>query len=98
MKKDVIIHERAVGKEMAGAVSRVVSGSPESPALFAHDKDAARRFIEFFTANICNPNTRPARAAREKSRSRWQTTSQPVRPALTIAAMTRFLSMRWREL
>jgi integrase/recombinase XerD len=30
------------------------------PALFAPDPDAARRFIEFFTANIRNPNTRRA--------------------------------------
>jgi site-specific recombinase XerD len=52
---------------MARAVSRVVSGSLELPALFAPDKDAARRFIEFFTANIRNPHTRRAyaRAAAE---------------------------------
>ena len=34
----------------------------ELPALFAPDKDAARRFIEVFTANIKNPNTRRAYA------------------------------------
>src|SRR5208282_1253943 len=32
------------------------------PALFAPDRDAAKRFIEFFTANIRNPNTRRAYA------------------------------------
>jgi site-specific recombinase XerD len=32
------------------------------PALFAPDADAARGFIEFFTANIRNPNTRRAYA------------------------------------
>jgi site-specific recombinase XerD len=32
------------------------------PALFAADGAAARRFIEFFTANIRNPNTRRAYA------------------------------------
>ena len=47
---------------MAKAVSRVISGSLELPALFAPDQDAARRFIEFFTANIRNPNTRRAYA------------------------------------
>src|SRR5271167_2263201 len=47
---------------MAQVVSRVVSGSPALPALFAPDEDAARRFIEFFTANIRNPNTRRAYA------------------------------------
>jgi site-specific recombinase XerD len=47
---------------MAKALSRVVSGSPTLPALFAPDEDAARRFIEFFTANIRNPHTRRAYA------------------------------------
>lgn len=32
------------------------------PALFAPDKNAARRFVEFFTANIRNANTRRAYA------------------------------------
>ena len=32
------------------------------PALFAPDRDAARRFLEFFTANIRNTNTRRAYA------------------------------------
>ena len=32
------------------------------PALFAPDAQASRRFIEFFTANIRNPNTRRAYA------------------------------------
>jgi len=52
---------------MARSVSRVVSGSLELPALFAPDRDAAKRFIEFFTANIRNPHTRRAyaRAAAE---------------------------------
>jgi len=37
------------------------------PALFAPDPDAAKRFVEFFTANIRNPHTRKgyARAAGE---------------------------------
>lgn len=37
------------------------------PALFAPHEDAARRYIEFFTANIRNPNTRRAylRSAQE---------------------------------
>ena len=47
---------------MAGALSKAKSSSLELPALFAPDKDAARRFIEFFTANIRNPNTRAAYA------------------------------------
>jgi site-specific recombinase XerD len=37
-------------------------GSIDLPALFAPDRDAAKRFIEFFTANIRNPNTRRAYA------------------------------------
>ncbi|MGO8720146.1 MAG: hypothetical protein ACLQMO_13150 [Acidobacteriaceae bacterium] len=46
---------------MAGAVSRVVSGSLKLPALFAPDKDAARRFIEFFTANTRFPSRHDVR-------------------------------------
>lgn len=57
MIKDVIMHNGAVGRD-GRAVSRVVSGSLKLPVLFAPDKDAARRFIEFFTANTrfpCRP-------------------------------------------
>ena len=43
---------------MARAVSRVVSGSLKLQALFTPDRDAVKRFIEFFTADIRNPNTR----------------------------------------
>jgi hypothetical protein len=39
------------------AVVKVLSGAPALPKLFAPDKGAARRFIEFFTANIRYPNT-----------------------------------------
>jgi site-specific recombinase XerD len=56
---------------MARAVSRVVSGSLELPALFAPDKDAARRFIEFFTANIRNPHTRRAYARAAVEFANW---------------------------
>ena len=56
---------------MAGAVSKVVSGSLELPALFAPDKDAARRFVEFFTANIRNPNTRRAYARAAVEFAAW---------------------------
>ena len=47
---------------MAKALVKAKSISLELPALFAPDKDAAKRFIEFFTANIRNPNTRRAYA------------------------------------
>src|SRR6266849_5379580 len=47
---------------MAQNIVRVVPGSVALPKLFAPDQDAARRFIEFFTANIRNPNTRRAYA------------------------------------
>lgn len=30
------------------------------PAIFSPTADASKRFIEFFTANIRNPNTRKA--------------------------------------
>ena len=45
---------------MAEAVSTVVSRSLALPALFAPDKDAARHFIEFVTANIRNLHNRRA--------------------------------------
>jgi len=36
---------------------------PQSPfRLFSPTADASRRFVEFFTANIRNPNTRKAHA------------------------------------
>jgi len=52
---------------MSGAVVRVVPGSFALPALFSPDPQASKRFVEFFTANIRNPNTRKAyvRAATE---------------------------------
>jgi integrase/recombinase XerD len=52
---------------MAQDVVSVVSGPAVVPKLFAADAEAARRFIEFFTANISNPNTQRsyARAAVE---------------------------------
>src|SRR5450755_3765214 len=47
---------------MAGTLVKAKSSAMELPALFAPDKNAAKRFIEFFTANIRNPNTRRAYA------------------------------------
>src|SRR5215831_5484412 len=47
---------------MGKAVVTVLPGSLALPKLFAPDEDAARRFIEFFTANIRNPNTHRAYA------------------------------------
>jgi hypothetical protein len=45
---------------MAGAVSRTGSRSLELSELFASDRDAAKRFVEFSTANILDPNIRRA--------------------------------------
>lgn len=39
-----------------------LQSSVSLPALFAPTADASKRFIEFFTANIRNPNTRKAYA------------------------------------
>jgi hypothetical protein len=52
---------------MTRAASKVTSGPAVLPALFAPDRDAARRFVEFFTVNVRNPHTRKAyaRAAAE---------------------------------
>src|SRR5215472_15747145 len=62
MIKDVIIHYWSIGSRDGKAVVKVLPGSPVLPKLFAPDQDAARRFIEFFTANIRNPHTRRAYA------------------------------------
>jgi len=45
-----------------GPVRFVLDTGLTLPALFAPDLAAARRFVEFFTANIRNPNTRKAYA------------------------------------
>jgi site-specific recombinase XerD len=41
------------------------------PTLFAPDESAAKRFIEFFTANIRNPNTRRAYARAASEFAAW---------------------------
>ena len=56
-----------VSKEQSSARTRALR-IPERttgvalPALFAPDAAAGKRFVEFFTANIRNPNTRKAYA------------------------------------
>jgi hypothetical protein len=42
---------------MAQALTKAMPGSLELPTLFEPDREAAKRFIEFLTANIRNPNT-----------------------------------------
>lgn len=49
-----------MGRGMVGERAVTVAESLVLPALFAPTPDAARRYIEFFTANIRNPNTRRA--------------------------------------
>lgn len=85
---------------MARAVSRVVSGSVELPALFAPDRDAAKRFIEFFTANIRNPHTRRAYARAAVEFADWCESAEirelrdiePVHVAAYIEALQRRLA------
>src|SRR4051812_3226200 len=53
-------------------VVRPAKGGPVVPALIAAAGDgAARRFLEFFTANIENPNTRLAYAQAVAQFLRW---------------------------
>src|SRR3954466_13884370 len=53
-------------------VTRPTGGGPVIPALIADAGDqAARRFFEFFTANIPNPNTRAAYAQAVAQFMRW---------------------------
>jgi site-specific recombinase XerD len=42
--------------------TKTISANLALPTLFAPDPSAAKRFVEFFTANIRNPNTRRAYA------------------------------------
>lgn len=49
-----------MGRGMVGERAVTVAESLVLPALFAPTPDASRRYIEFFTANIRNPNTRRA--------------------------------------
>ena len=53
-------------------VTRNTGGAAEVPALIAGAGDwAARRFIEFFTVNIRNPNTRAAYGRAAGAFLRW---------------------------
>jgi site-specific recombinase XerD len=68
MIKDIIIHETLVKMPQALVT---LGSSIYLPALFAPDSDAARRFVEFFTANIRNPNTRRAYARATTDFAAW---------------------------
>src|SRR3954452_796970 len=61
------------GDAMSGElVKRTTVRGPVVPALIADAGDgAARRFVEFFTANIPNPNTRAAYARAVAQFLRW---------------------------
>jgi site-specific recombinase XerD len=55
---------------MAQALAKV-SARGNLPALFAPNPEAARRFVEFFTAHIRNPNTRRAYARAAAEFAAW---------------------------
>jgi integrase/recombinase XerD len=42
------------------SLSPILHTSPALPAVFQSSSDSGRRFLEFFTVNIRNPNTRKA--------------------------------------
>src|SRR5579863_7449920 len=70
MIKDVIIHSNArIPEAMSRHLLRRWGNAAQAaiPVLYAPTAQAARRFIEYFAANIRNPNTRRAyfHAARE---------------------------------
>src|ERR1700674_4828225 len=56
---------------MTRALTKALPAAVALPALFAPDADAARRFVEFFTANIRNPNTRRAYAHAAAEFAAW---------------------------
>lgn len=56
----------------AGTASRLLPVDRATlPAIFTPDEAAARRFVEFFTANIRNPNTRRSYARAASDFSTW---------------------------
>jgi site-specific recombinase XerD len=56
---------------LAQGLVNTKSGVADLPALFAPTPDAARRYVEFFTANIRNPNTRRAYARAAADFAAW---------------------------
>ena len=54
------VHEPGQGSPGTGLVPLRTGSQSPVPALFAACEHAGMRFIEFFTANIRNPNTRRA--------------------------------------
>jgi hypothetical protein len=62
MIKDVIMHDRTAGEQDVQGFIKGLIGLPRTPAPSAPDRDAGRRFVEFFKANIRNPATRKAYA------------------------------------
>ncbi len=48
------------GPEGSSIPARIARGMTPAPALFGVSKQAQRKFWEFFTAHIRNPNTRRA--------------------------------------
>ena len=52
-------------------ISPVPKATVSLPALFPPTADASRRFVEFFTANIRNPNTRKAWARAATQFATW---------------------------
>ncbi len=48
-----------------------VGSAPLLPLLFSRDQSTAERVLDFFSANIRNPNTRKAYARSVASFARW---------------------------
>ena len=56
---------------MRSIVTTAPNPTVSLPALFSPTADASRRFVEFFTANIRNPNTRKAYARAASQFATW---------------------------
>ena len=56
---------------MSSIVTTAPNATVSLPALFSPTADASRRFVEFFTANIRNPNTRKAYARAASQFATW---------------------------
>jgi hypothetical protein len=71
MIKDVIIHYGQQGLEIGKSVVEVSFRRAGAVEVVRPCPDAARRFLEFFTANIKNPNTRRAYARADVEFALW---------------------------
>lgn len=76
-----------------------LQSSVSLPVLFAPTADASKRFIEFFTANIRNPNTRKAYAwAVGEFATRCETNGLTELSDIEPAHVAAYIEIPWQRL